>query len=398
MDDLSADKEVACFDLSLERPRPQAPGGRASSSAEVALFLDHRREARLMPLAPFRDAADRPSGHAESTRPESKAAEPAAPEPRAIVTEPPVVPSSNARRVDISPRLLAGLVVLAVALGVGAVAMTRRFGPASPATVTIDSPHPGAQVLVDGRLVGVTPLKMAVGTDMRSIRVIDAKGRDETVPTPATASVSPSQLEVTSDPPGVRVTVDGTARGVTPLTMPIEPGSHAVVLSQGTRTTSRTVNVSAGGTATVMASMTPAGTPAGWISFNGPLDLQVSEDGSVLGTTSASRLMLPAGPHNLELVNAALGFRTALSVDVPVGKTVTATVTVPNGSLSINALPWANVSLDGRALGTTPLANLDVPLGSHEIVWRHPQLGERRQSVLVTAKGPVRVGVDLGKQ
>jgi PEGA domain len=67
-------------------------------------------------------------------------------------------------------------------------------------------------------------------------------------------------------------------------------------------------------------------------------------------------------------------------------------VAAPNGSLSVNALPWAEVFIDGRSVGTTPLANLPVVIGSHEIVWRHPQLGERRRTIIVTAQEPVRVG------
>jgi len=286
--------------------------------------------------------------------------------------------------------------VLAIAEA-GTIAALLRARPAvSPSTVTIDSPQPGAEVVVDGRRVGVTPFKVAVGSDMRSIRVLSPEVHDAKAPAPLSAA-SPSQLEVTSDPPGARVVVDGTRRGVTPLTLPIEPGQHTVVLSQGTTATSRTVTVLSGGTATVMASLAPAGTAAGWLSVTVPLELQVSEAGSLLGSTSAARLMLPAGRHDLELTSAAFGFRTTLSIDIQAGRTVTATVTVPNGSLSINASPWANVWLDGRALGTTPLANLEVPLGTHEIMWRHPQLGERRQTVVVIAKSPVRVGMDLSK-
>jgi hypothetical protein len=60
-------------------------------------------------------------------------------------------------------------------------------------------------------------------------------------------------------------------------------------------------------------------------------------------------------------------------------------------------LPWADVSVDGQSVGTTPLANLVVPIGSHEVVWLHPQLGERRQTVAVTAQAPARVGVDFTK-
>jgi hypothetical protein len=85
-------------------------------------------------------------------------------------------------------------------------------------------------------------------------------------------------------------------------------------------------------------------------------------------------------------------------VDITAGKVTNANITVPKGSLSINALPWAYVLLDGQQLtGTTPFANLEVPLGTHEVIWRHPQLGERRQTVVVTAKTPVRLQIDLNK-
>jgi hypothetical protein len=36
-----------------------------------------------------------------------------------------------------------------------------------------------------------------------------------------------------------------------------------------------------------------------------------------------------------------------------------------------------------------------LPVGTHEITFRHPQLGERTQTVVVTAKGVNRVAVDL---
>jgi hypothetical protein len=128
------------------------------------------------------------------------------------------------------------------------------------------------------------------------------------------------------------------------------------------------------------------------------VELQVLEGGVVIGTTTAARLMLPAGRHDLIVSSASLGFQAPVHVDVQAGKTGITTVSVPNGSVSINALPWATVSLDGRDLGTTPIANVDVPLGTHDVELRNPQLGDRRQSILVTAKGPVRLVVDLNKR
>jgi hypothetical protein len=38
-----------------------------------------------------------------------------------------------------------------------------------------------------------------------------------------------------------------------------------------------------------------------------------------------------------------------------------------------------------------------LPVGTHQITFRHPQLGERRESVLVSTKSVNRVAVDLSK-
>jgi len=60
-------------------------------------------------------------------------------------------------------------------------------------------------------------------------------------------------LEVTSDPEGARVSIDGMPRGQTPLTIPeFAPGQHRVTISSGGASVERTVAVTAGATATVV--------------------------------------------------------------------------------------------------------------------------------------------------
>jgi hypothetical protein len=217
-------------------------------------------------------------------------------------------------------------------------------------------------------------------------------------PSPAAAPArSVGRLQISSDAPGARVSVDGTARGVTPLLLELDPGSHTVVVADRERTVTQTVAVAAGGSSTLVAAMGSAGLAAGWLTVNSPIELQILEGGSLVGTTSASRVLLPAGLHNLVLANSAFGFQTTLSADVKLGKTTALTVAVPNGSLSLNALPWANVWVDGRAMGSTPVANIDLAIGNHEVIWRHPQLGERRQTAAVTAKAPLRLVMDFNK-
>jgi hypothetical protein len=143
-----------------------------------------------------------------------------------------------------------------------------------------------------------------------------------------------------------------------------------------------------------LAATAPAPAP-GWLTVVTPFELQVYEGSTLLGSTARERITLPAGPHTLLLVAEALDFEATVRVDIPAGGGMTTDLPVPNGTLSLNALPWANVSLDGQSLGATPFANLSVPIGTHEVIWHHPALGERRQTVVLTAKTPVRLVADL---
>ena len=133
---------------------------------------------------------------------------------------------------------------------------------------------------------------------------------------------------------------------------------------------------------------------AGWLSVSSPVLLQLREGGRIIGTTESDRLMLPAGDHDLNLVNEALGFNAERRVHVTAGKTALARIDVPNGTMSLNAAPWAEVFVDGERVGETPIGNLSRPIGRHDVLFRHPQLGERHETLVVTLQGTARLGVD----
>ena len=77
------------------------------------------------------------------------------------------------------------------------------------------------------------------------------------------------------------------------------------------------------------------------------------------------------------------------------GRTVHVSIALPEGNLSINATPWAEVTVDGRGLGETPIANVTLRAGSHELVFKHPQHGELKQTVVVKAGETGRVTVNM---
>ena len=136
---------------------------------------------------------------------------------------------------------------------------------------------------------------------------------------------------------------------------------------------------------------------SGGIRLNAPIDLQVLEGNRVLGTSADGPIVAPAGSHQLDFVNSAVGFRVRQSVTIKAGEIATLTITPPMGRLSVNAQPWAQVLVDGMPAGETPIANLAVTLGQHEIVFRHPQLGERREIVVVRADGVTRISTTFGR-
>jgi len=105
--------------------------------------------------------------------------------------------------------------------------------------------------------------------------------------------------------------------------------------------------------------------------------------------------MIAAGRHELDLVNDSLAYRAARVVVVAPGKVASIGLDLPMGMINLNAAPWAEVWIDGRRVGETPIGNLSVSIGPHEIVFKHPQFGEKRQAVSVTVGAPVRLSVDM---
>ena len=133
-----------------------------------------------------------------------------------------------------------------------------------------------------------------------------------------------------------------------------------------------------------------AGPKFGGLTVTAAIELQVMKDGRVIGSTAAP-IAINEGSQTVLLVNETLGFRLSQTVTVKGGQMTSLNISVPNGRVSINAAPWAEVTIDGTPAGQTPLANLSLPIGTHEVVFRHPQLGERKQTITVKADGMTRV-------
>lgn len=215
---------------------------------------------------------------------------------------------------------------------------------AAPAAVavpiTFDSVEAGDAVILDGKQMGTTPLTVTLTPEVRSVRVQPRTPAAETLvqTTPAPAR------ERAPDAAAAAAIADADAR-----------------------------------------------TRRGGLQIVSPIELQVLEGDRVLGSTTDGPVVASAGRHELDFINAAIGYRSRQVVDIKAGRIAKMTVTPPDGRVSVNAAPWAQVWIDGTLAGDTPLANLPVAAGEHQITFRHPQLGEQTERVTVKSDALTRV-------
>ena len=323
-----------------------------------------------------------------------------------------IVKASSSRR-----PLIAAAVVL-IAITSGGVLAARHYlmpgGAADTGTLIVKTDPSGMPVVIDGKPNGTTPLEAALAPGDHLVELIVSESERRKIPVTITAGSQVSQfielpkaapvlgkLQVRTEPSGARVTVDGHVFGRAPVTIEsLTPGEHVVTLENELGSVKETVTIEAGVTASLVVPMsTPQGAPvSGWIAVNAPADVQIFENGRLLGSSKSERIMVSVGRHELEMINESLGYRNTQSVQVAPGQVATVRPDWPKGSLALNALPWADVFIDGKLIGETPIGSIAVPVGSHEVLFRHPDLGEHRVNIIVTVGTPARLSVDLRKK
>ncbi len=321
--------------------------------------------------------------------------------------------------------------------------LSAQAADASMGTLVVSSHPAGLQVFVDGHVAGTTPLAFAAAPGRHHVEVTEPGGVRHSFEADAIAGERWTQhvasgsaglawaggaLQIDTIGGTAKVLLDGELIGDAPVSArDVQPGDHTVRLVYTTGDTlDRRITVAAGerlalvvdagarrsrgGSAVIAArpqasaSVAPpparaaAALPAtgtGWVRIDAPFEVEVYEQGRLLGSSGLGSVALSAGGHALELVNEALGYRVVTKAVVLAGKTTTLPVETPRAVVHVNAQPWAEVLVDGTVLGDTPLANVMLPIGHHQLVFRHPELGERTQTFTVRAGGPNRVSADL---
>ena len=197
-------------------------------------------------------------------------------------------------------------------------------------------------------------------------RTVPAVTQEDLTPSSEAAPGSKKRtgrLVVTSASGVAQVLVDGKARGITPLTLDGLPaGKHTVTLQNQNGSVEQTVTVGASETAQLDQTIFP-----GWVSIVAPVDLTISEGSRSLRLDDRSQVMLSPGPHELLFANRALGYQETRHVDVRPGETTQLSIAPPRSKATFTATAPAEVWVDGVSVGQTPLIDLPVEIGTHHV-------------------------------
>ena len=311
----------------------------------------------------------------------------------------------------------AAVLVLALLAG-GAFASHRLFTPPPVAqrsgTLVITSNPSGAATIVDGEARGMTPLTLTLSAGPHEVELRSGGGTPRVIPVTVTGGSQTSQyielpktgptlgqLQVRTEPAGAEVTVDGVARGRAPaLVTDLTAGEHTVQVASDVASMKQTVTIEAGATASLVVPLSaPESAPqSGWVSVSAPFTVQVFDRERLLGASDSDRLPISTGKHDLDMVNSELGYKATRTVQVGAGKVASIKLELPMGTIAVNATPWAEVWIDGEKVGDTPIGNYNIAIGTHDVVFRNPDLGEQHRTAIVTLKEPARLSVDLRKK
>jgi serine/threonine-protein kinase len=192
-------------------------------------------------------------------------------------------------------------------------------------------------------------------------------------------------LTVVTSPSGAQVKVDGKERGKTPLTITdAQPGERKVeVWRTGHATAVKTVTVKAGESAMVEITLAQRG---GKLHVDAPENAAVFFNGARVGTGSVTK---DVAEGDVKISVEKEGFATFThTVTVKPGETADVAARLRaqgKGSINVTAIPWANIYINGREMGATPKVIKDMPEGKVDVKLSNPAYRPFTTSAMVKA-------------
>ncbi|MDB4965287.1 MAG: serine/threonine protein kinase [Myxococcales bacterium] len=119
-------------------------------------------------------------------------------------------------------------------------------------------------------------------------------------------------------------------------------------------------------------------------------------DGRTERAGADGALHLSPGHHRVTVSSPSLAFPRTLEVDLRAREFATRAIPRGRGQLRVAVTPWAEVTIDGRVLGVTPLAPVDLVEGTHQVALRNAELGvTSKRRVVVSPNKETLLKLDL---
>ncbi len=264
--------------------------------------------------------------------------------------------------------------------------------PPSPVAATISSDVTGADVKIDGKSAGVTPLNITLDPGSHTITVTGADGHTAeqqldvrsggkklaiNLPLSATAAtpgepVAPTSLSVVSEPSGAHISLDGAFFGDAPYTGIVSPGQHVIAADADGRLHQERLLVIKPGRDVQLSFVLPL------LPKEPALSVESEPSGALLTLDDKERGRTPwvgplvAGSHQLLL--KLDGHRSvATTLTMPKDRDLSMRLVLPAGSasgvprLTVSSQPsGATISIDGKELGGTPWSD-ELKVGEHRV-------------------------------
>jgi hypothetical protein len=187
---------------------------------------------------------------------------------------------------------------------------------------------------------------------------------------------TPGTLVIESNPRGAEILVDGASKGLTPLTIALSPGKHALELRRrGVPPRQITLDVSPGEQLKQQIDLSNARAVGTLVVTSNPKGAKVLVDGMERGVTPLTLSDLSAGAHAVALDSTEGS--VLRTVQIQAGGSVTLDEAIFSGWIAVFAPFDLQVYEAKRLLGTTENERIMMKAGRHELELVNTRLGFR---------------------
>jgi len=258
----------------------------------------------------------------------------------------------------------------------------------------ITSDPTSAEVFIDGRKKGLTPLKLhniTTGVYLLEIHkegfvpsfenLTIIKGEIQTVE--KTLKPVKGLLLVDSNPQGAELTVDGVFKGTTPVLISDLPLGSYTLAFKATGKLPRVITTELKNRTPVYVLADLASNMAQLTVNSTPTNAEVRVDGNLIGKTPLVYDQIQAGKANVSI--SLKGYRSyskKMKFEASKAYTITTTLRPLPAGLTILSTPKnARVLLDGKFVGKTPLTIEKISTGTHQITARLPGYARQKKTI-----------------